>query len=159
MPHAAAITPMEMATTCAKTCTSGIMARAGEGLWEVCIGSYVPPTGWFPSRRSDSRRDYSIDRRIGVLLTGAKRGRLLAQELFHRGLGGDRVGDLVANSPRGVEGGGDGLDAGTSHLQAEQVEADALQCGDGGGEAFGGKLAGAAQLVAQTDAVRVGQRR
>ena len=72
---------------------------------------------------------------------------MLAQKLFHRSLRGDRFGDLVADAPRRVDRGGDGLDAGASHLQAEEIEPDVLQRRDGRGEAFGGELTRGAQLV------------
>src|SRR6188472_1866469 len=97
MPHAAAITPMEMATTCAKTRTAGFMARKGEGRGVVCTESYVPPTVRFPSWSSGAGRCHPADRRVGVLRARLARRPLLAQKPFHRGLSGDGFGDLVAH--------------------------------------------------------------
>src|SRR5687768_15950839 len=116
MAQTEASSPTMMPATCAKTWTSGIMARAGEGRGKYALDRTSRPPCSFPPPSDAGCRD-PADRRVGVVALRLERGALLAQKLFHRGLRGDGLGDLVADAPRRVERGGDGLDAGAAHLQ------------------------------------------
>src|SRR5687767_3652852 len=136
MAQTEASSPTTMPATCAKTWTSGIMARAGEGRGKYALDRTSRPPRSFPPPSGAGCR-HSADRRVGVVAFHFERGALLAQKLFHRGLCGDGLGDLVADAPCRLERGGDGLEAGAAHLQAEKVESDALEGGNGGRQPVG----------------------
>ena len=118
MPHAAAITPTEMATTWAKTWTSGIMARACEGDGKYALERTSRPPCGFPRACQGLAAVTPANRRVGTLVSGLERGPFLAQKLFHGGLRGDRFGDLVADVARRLDRRGDPLDARASELGA-----------------------------------------